>query len=213
MNHVERSPSCDSRPALPVTVDLRVVRGDHDQRSAPGPTAGQSPARRRSASRACIVFATFAASSTHRPPVVVGRERVVRIGDRDEIRDVDAGRLERRSRAPARGREEQRVRDLAVVEHDLTLRRSRRRRSWRRSRPRRRRRPGCACRRRDRTRALSRDSRARTSARRPPAPSAPRRGQFDGISAGTTPFRYASSPSGRPPRRRLPSPETTSLPR
>ena len=59
------------------------------------------------------------ASNEHRPPVVVRRERVVRVGHRDEVRDRRAGRLGGRDGPAAGARGEVRRRDLAVVEDDL----------------------------------------------------------------------------------------------
>ena len=148
----------------------------------------------------------------HRAPVVVGRCRVVRIGDGDEIRDARPGRLGGRRGAPARGREEERVGDLAVVEDDLALRRV--------DRGVRRGRLGLDA---------AVDLAARVAVEVELAPfarfaSAYERaatacafsasgGQADGISAGTTPFRYASSPTTSITWTSLPSLETTSLPR
>src|SRR5205823_6684272 len=55
-----------------------------------------------------------------RTPVVVGRDRVVRIRDRDEIRNRLPPDVLRGGRAATGGGEEERLRDLTLVENDLT---------------------------------------------------------------------------------------------
>ena len=64
-------------------------------------------------------LARGARADQHRPPVVVGRKRVVGVGDRDEVGDRRPERLGSRDRLPARARREVGRRDCPVVEDDL----------------------------------------------------------------------------------------------
>ena len=117
VNHVERSPSADAGArAADRAVPLRADQGQRADAAVCG-GAGldveQRPARAEP-------LAELQRAELQRAPVVVGRERVVGIGHGDEVR--------RRLRAPdvldvrrpaARAREEERLGELALVEHDL----------------------------------------------------------------------------------------------
>ena len=79
-------------------------------------------ARRSSSGPGTFSFARAAlAVNVDRAPAVVGRDRVVRIGDRHEVRNRLRARPDvgHRGGAAAGGREEVRVSDLAVVGDDL----------------------------------------------------------------------------------------------
>ncbi len=121
MNHVERS----SEVAAHLRAGhrhVRVVGGDelHGLDAAGGAGRGLQVG-----DRSCDLhlLRELRRVEQHRAPVVVGRQRVVGVVHRDEVRDRVTGRLERRRRAAARSREEERVGDLPVVEDHLSLRR------------------------------------------------------------------------------------------
>ena len=120
-NHVDRRPSA-FRTWFPVNVTC-VSSADEATKLFTRPEAPVSDRHARDRLRQLQLLRDRLRVVEHRAPVVVRRERVVGIRDRDEVRHVDAGRLERRDGAAARRREEERVRDLAVVEDDLSLRR------------------------------------------------------------------------------------------
>ena len=120
-NHVERRPRA-FRTWLPVNVTW-VSSADEATRlltRPEAPVATDTPAI-GSVSFSC--FATAFASKSTGPQSWYGESVSYGICDGDEVRHVDSGRFERRHRATAGRREEERVRDLAVVEDDLPFRR------------------------------------------------------------------------------------------
>ena len=164
MNQVERRSSarrksCESIVRVPLGASAGQL-GDPARR----------PARRRPGRGPPdpSVLPTCGRCQPDRPPAVVLREAVVRIGDRDEVghRRSPAARPRRPSRPPARRRVVEGRRDPAVPERTLPGGRPIARFVDTASAARRRR-PGCACRRRGRSAFPASASRARTSARRP----------------------------------------------
>ena len=132
-NHVERRPSA-FRTWLPVSVTC-VSSADEATTLFTRPERPSRPTRSAIGAGQLQLLRDRLRVVEHGAPVVVGRERVVGVGDGDEVRHVDAGRLERRDGATARGREEAACSRPCRCRGRPALSSRRRRRSPRRTRP------------------------------------------------------------------------------